>query len=233
MGKQCCKNIKMNNFFIYSDQNLEIYLKHKRFCVKEDKSGYKKISNIENVKFNITDKMTAIYQIINYGSFTTKSWQILLQNNPSDYFYNNYIRDKKISGTHFCHDTNIHRGHYIGSQLAKFLIPKNILYNEKVRNNDINLFFGKGNPINIYYQTRTANCNSNTANGQLYFEKDIIEFLSAKNSDGKTFEGRKIFYEIEDIFFDEKSIGRKLTIKKCENNIQKECESHHVFIPNI
>lgn len=221
---------------MYDNEKLEMYLKHNKFSKSAEKDGYTVINNIDDVKFNITDEKTAIYKEVNYGVFSTKSWQVFLKKCPNDYFYNNYIKNKKIGAKHFCHSNDIHRGHYIGNQLDKFLILEDRLYCDKVnkiRNNDINHFFGKGNPINIYYQTRTANCNADDNHGQLYFENDIVKFLTYGKDDGDDNGGRKIYYEIEDILFDEKSIGRKLTILKFEENIWNKEESHHVFIPNI
>lgn len=232
MSNKCCNGkIKWINFLGFNESHLDTYIKQKKLNIENEEKGYIVISDIKNIDFNINKKETAIYKVLNYGKFTTKTWQIFLTNkSPNDYFYINYIQEEKKVTEHFCHNNDIHRGHYIGNQLDKFLISPKLLYKNpqenKDRKDDINWFFGKGNTSNIYYQTKDANCDSSDKHGQLYFENDIVNFFKTDKGE------RYIYYEIEDVFFGQVSIGRKLTILKYENDKLNELDSHHVFIPN-
>lgn len=133
-------------------------------------------------------------------------------------FYEKNI--KNLSKENICtfkKDYDVHRGHYIAKSFKNYLLNTNSLSaNERHK---VNIFFGKCNKLNIYYQTRDANSNSLTFHGQLYFENKILEFLynNKKNS---------VRYIIEDILCkDKKSLGRIL-IMDLNDGIE------FIFIPN-
>lgn len=235
MSTKCCKrNLNINNFIgDAKEDNYKLYLAHKNIKEESREKGYIKLSELkDNHLFEINETKTAILIERNYGLFNTKTWQVFLINEPinepidkpnKEYFYSNFIENKKEITEHFCHNDDIHRGHYIGKQFSKFLIPKEIFNDSRIERK-INWFFGKGNKDNIYYQTKEANCNSNKILGQLYFENEIVNFLN--NNESK----RVVYYEIEDVLFEKVSIGRKLIIVKYEGDT--EISYQHLFIPN-
>lgn len=227
MSTKCCKrNLNINNFIGDANEDkYKVYLAQKNIKEESREKGYIKLSKLKDIHlFDINETKTAILIERNYGLFTTKTWQVFLINEPTnEYFYFNFIENKKEITEHFCHNDDIHRGHYIGKQFNKFLISKE-KFNDSRTEHKINWFFGKGNKDNIYYQTKEANCNSNKIRGQLYFESEIVNFLN--NNESK----RVVYYEIEDVLFEKVSIGRKLIIVKYEDDT--EISYQHLFIPN-
>lgn len=163
-----------------------------------------------------------------------KGWKVLLSNfhntevkSESKYrnsenngdFYEKHIKDWDTGNINsFEKDNDVHRGHYIAKIFKNYLINTNSL--SASEKHKVNNFFGKGNELNISYQTRDANCNSSNFQGQLHFENRIIETLSNNKNNS-------VRYIIEDILFLEKSLGRILII-----DFDDEDDVEFIFIPN-
>ena len=92
---------------------------------------------------------------------------------------------------------------------------------KNIKDSKVTAFFGKGNIENINYQTKEANCSSETHCGQLYFEQEILNYFKKKAE-------KEVVYLVEDICKEGKSLGRLLVSYGEDPHIQ-----FFIFIPNI
>ena len=185
---------------------IKLYINEKR---KND------IQKNENIKIN---------KEIAERNIMIKGWKVLLKNNPTHDFYDKFIKKNKgkrnFKVQHFHSTLDIHRGHLLADWFREYLVPK-----DKLVDNELNHFFGKGNVDNIYYQTKEANCKTNITSGQWTFEEKVTKFLE-KNTEGE------VIYKIENIFVQGKSIGRIILIYKRIDDYSHYLLSDHVFVPN-
>lgn len=174
------------------------------------------VQNNENLKIN---------KEIAERNIMIKGWKVLLKNNPTHDFYDKFIKKnegkRNFKVQHFHSTLDIHRGHLLADWFREYLVPI-----DKLEDNELNHFFGKGNVDNIYYQTKEANCKTNITSGQWTFEKKVTKFLE-KNTEGE------VIYKIENIFVQGKSIGRIILIYTRIDVYSDYLLLDHVFVPNV
>lgn len=203
------------------------------YGVKSDDISIKTKNGYYDIKLYINEKRTndiqnseniKIHKEIAERNIMIKGWKVLLKNNPTHDFYDKFIKKnegkRNFKVQHFHSTLDIHRGHLLADWFREYLVPT-----DKLNDNEVNNFFGKGNIDNIYYQTKEANCKTNTISGQWTFENKVAEFLE-KNTD------REVIYKIENIFVQGKSIGRIILIYKRIDVYSDYLLLDHVFIPN-
>lgn len=154
-------------------------------------------------------------------------WKVILRKKPNaNYFVSSLnIVNHNITGSN---NTEIKstseksikdKGHFIADSFDKFLLTEDELNENKYK---VQQFFGLGNKSNISPQDYRANRNSKAYTGQLKFEQKILNFLNkSTNMDDE------IYYEIEEIKFEQNVFGRRIFIKWPSGNP----DFTHVFIP--
>ena len=157
---------------------------------------------------------------IDRTTVTGKGWKVYLSDQPSSDFLKKFIEDqndvKAFKVKHFHRSFNVHRGHLLAKSFDKYLVPE-----KNIKDSKVTAFFGKGNIENINYQTKEANCSSETHCGQLYFEQEILNYFKKKAE-------KEVVYLVEDICKEGKSLGRLLVSYGEDPHIQ-----FFIFIPNI
>ena len=111
------------------------------------------------------------------------------------------------------------KGHFIADSFDKFLLTEDELKENEFK---VHQFFGLGNKSNVSPQDYRANRNSKAYTGQLKFEQEILDFL---NKSTNMYD--EIYYEIEEIKFNQNVFGRRIFIKWPSENPNFT----HVFIP--
>lgn len=149
-------------------------------------------------------------------------WKIILRKEPkTNYFVSalNNIQHNNTEVNSTSEVTSKDKGHFIADSFDKFLLTENEL---KENGFKVQQFFGLGNKSNVSPQDYRANRNSKAYTGQLKFEQKILNFLNkSTNMDDE------IYYEIEEIKFNQKVFGRRIFIKWPSGNP----DYTHVFIP--
>lgn len=160
----------------------------------------------------------------------TRTWDVLLKENPNKSFYEKYTNGDPITTQGFDHNDYVHRGHYLAHVFYKFLVPS-----EHTSENNVTNFFGKGNPDNIHPQSASSNCDSpDGMRGQLYYERAVANYLKKKNTSNA--DKRSVLYEIQNVMDprnDDVSLGRRILIISLDNKKMNDELNYHVFIPNI
>lgn len=151
-------------------------------------------------------------------------WEVTLKTKPDYVFYEEFIEKWNYKTTHFHRTNEIHRGHLLADAFKKYLIPLNLLKPdpENKYKHKIDAYFGKGCSENITYQSKGGNCESREKKGQVYFEKNIIDFLVGNPDD-------KVKFKIYNLSLAERSLGRVLIIEVKDPSDSINCK---VFIPN-
>lgn len=154
-------------------------------------------------------------------------WKVILRKKPNaNYFVSSLnIVNHNITGSNNAEinptseESIKDKGHFIADSFDKFLLTENEL---KENGFKVQQFFGLGNKSNVSPQDYRANRNSKAYTGQLKFEQKILNFLSkSTNMDDE------IYYEIEEIKFNQHVFGRRIFIKWPSGNP----DFTHVFIP--
>lgn len=154
-------------------------------------------------------------------------WKVILRKKPNaNYFVSSLnIVNHNITGSNNAEinptseESIKDKGHFIADSFDKFLLTKDEL---KENECEVQQFFGRGNKSNVSPQDYRANRNSKAYTGQLKFEQEILDFLNkSTNMDDE------IYYEIEEIRFNQNVFGRRIFIEWPSENP----DFTHVFIP--
>lgn len=154
-------------------------------------------------------------------------WKVILRKKPNaNYFVSSLnIVNHNITGSNNAEINSTSeesikdKGHFIADSFDKFLLTENEL---KENGFKVQQFFGLGNKSNVSPQDYRANRNSKAYTGQLKFEQKILNFLNkSTNMDDE------IYYEIEEVKFNQNVFGRRIFIKWPSENPNFT----HVFIP--
>lgn len=154
-------------------------------------------------------------------------WKVILRKKPNaNYFVSSLnIVNHNITGSNNAEINSTSeesikdKGHFIADSFDKFLLTENELKENRFK---VQQFFGLGNKSNVSPQDYRANRNSKAFTGQLKFEQKILNFLNkSTNMDDE------IYYEIEEIKFNQNIFGRRIFIKWPSENP----DFTHVFIP--
>lgn len=154
-------------------------------------------------------------------------WKVILRKKPNA---NYFVSSLNIVNHNITESNNVEikptlkesikdKGHFIADSFDKFLLTEDELKENEFK---VHQFFGRGNKSNVSPQDYRANRNSKAYTGQLKFEQEILDFLNkSTNMDDE------IYYEIEEIKFNQNVFGRRIFIKWPSENTNFT----HVFIP--
>ncbi|WP_124057786.1 hypothetical protein [Vaginisenegalia massiliensis] len=149
-------------------------------------------------------------------SESKKFFKVMLRKEVKGDYFNKMLGKINHDKSKSQQDKYKDKGHFIASAFKKFLIPLKDLKEQKVNN-----FFGKNNGFNVSLQDSKANRNSIKYRGQLFYEQKILDYFNKQDE--------KIYFEIEEIFEENKVLGRRIYIHRFMKN--PEIKDIHVFIP--
>lgn len=165
-------NHEIEEPFEFSSENDLIYVKR---AISVINNYNDKVISIEKNKGYYTIDVTQETEVVNskgdfekycksFDDISIFGWRVSLKNTPDESFFNRFIKNVKQNPEHFHRNQKLHRGHLLASFFRNYLLPEYLDEEAKIKNK-IDYFFGKGNKLNIRYQTAESNCNSKNFNG--------------------------------------------------------------------